>query len=58
MIPTMLTGKERHLLLLGAFDDVVCSCILVGGNEVGVVDARQWHHLLHVRHQLSLQVIV
>lgn len=47
-----------HLLLLGALDDIVRAGSLVGGDEVGVIDAGERHHGLHVRSELLLQINV
>ena len=47
-----------HLLRASAFDDVVSARILVGCDEVWVIDAGQGHLLLHVGHQLPLQLPV
>ena len=46
------------LLRASALDDVVSSSVLVSSNEIWVVDAGQGNMLLHVRHQLPLQLPV
>jgi hypothetical protein len=47
-----------HLLLLGSLDDIVGARALVSSDEVRVIDARQWHHGLHVGPELLLQINV
>lgn len=47
-----------NLLFLGALDDIVGARTLVSCNEVRIIDARKWHHGLHVRPELLLQVDV
>ena len=47
-----------HLLRASTLDDVVSTRVLVGCNEVWVIDAGQGHLLLHVGHQLPLQLPV
>ena len=47
-----------HLFLLGTSDDVVGPLVLVGRDEVGVVDRRHRLHRAQFRGQLPLQIIV
>jgi hypothetical protein len=56
-VPDVL-DDSLHLLLLGALDQVVGTRLLVGGDEVRVVDSGQGHHVLHEGAQLLLQVDV
>ncbi len=53
-----LTPHGLHLLHLGALDEIVGALLLVGRNEILVVDARQRLQVLHVWHQLPLQLKV
>lgn len=58
MMEDIQGGAERHLILLGAFDEIVCPGILIGCNEVWIIYAWQGSHALHVRDQLPLQLKV
>ena len=53
LLPNLL-----NLLRSSTLDDVVSAGILIGSDEVGVVNARQRHMLLHVGHKLPLQLPV
>ena len=39
-------------------ETVVRARLLVGGDEVGIVDGRKGHHVLHVGGELPLQVVL
>ena len=47
-----------QLLFPGALNHIVRAPLLVGCDEVRMVDARQGRHLFHVGHQLPLQLKV
>ena len=53
-----LLADDVHLLLLRALNGVVRAAVLVRRNEVCIVDAGHWLDVLHVRHQLPLQLKV
>mmetsp|Transcript_32286 Transcript_32286/g.70453 ORF Transcript_32286/g.70453 Transcript_32286/m.70453 type:complete len:249 (-) Transcript_32286:338-1084(-) len=48
----------RDLLRLGASDAVVRTGLLVSGHEVTVEDAGQRNHVLHVRLELALEIVL